>query len=542
MTFSAKPNRLSQSYDHILYRSNLHREGGLRLLESTASLFDVPSPEVTSCRVLELGCALGTTLLPQAEEYPESEFVGVDISRKQIEWARRMARVGGLENVDLKCTDLRTIDQQWGTFDYIICHGVYSWVEEEVRTNIFRICRELLHPDGIAMISYNTLPGWWFHRYLRDLLRFEQRGPQSEPRLSTSGQSGKLLRYMRERMPELNRGEERFFGQFIHRMDTMLQSSEEFYVYHDFLEEENHPCYFEEFHEKLQDNGLHYVADVNWQKHELCRSRFSPHRALFAHEDSRRYREQLFDFLFKETFRASIISRHRAHDGPCLENPATIRKYYGYFPMSLSLGQAVDETWQLSLKGMAMPLPLPPELSSHFANAARAGIGRFFSIDELIAEIVARLEGERKDRQAIRDRIVTAMAELVRGGFLELHRRNPQSKRCDRRRPYQIRSTFRHMVRENFLQLPNLAYELVELPPEICFLVAHMDGTRTDAELAEAFLRWKEKQAGNSEAIAEKVEFDAAIKWLSQSIPVLDSLGFLQSPRRKRHRRSVEAA
>ena len=40
-----------------------------------------------------------------------------------------------------------------GDFDFIICHGVYSWIPEALREDLLRVCRERLTPDGVAMVS-----------------------------------------------------------------------------------------------------------------------------------------------------------------------------------------------------------------------------------------------------------------------------------------------------------------------------------------------------------------------------------------------------
>ena len=64
------------------------------------------------------------------------------------------------------------IDASWGKFDYIICHGVFSWVPEEVQDKILEISRDLLSENGIAYISYNTYPGWHMREMVREMMLF----------------------------------------------------------------------------------------------------------------------------------------------------------------------------------------------------------------------------------------------------------------------------------------------------------------------------------------------------------------------------------
>ena len=67
------------------------------------------------------------------------------------------------------------VDDSLGEFDYILCHGVFSWVTPEVQEAIFAICRTHLAPHGVAYISYNTYPGWHLREMVRDMVVFHTR-------------------------------------------------------------------------------------------------------------------------------------------------------------------------------------------------------------------------------------------------------------------------------------------------------------------------------------------------------------------------------
>ena len=87
-----------------------------------------------------------------------------------------MARDLGLRNVELRAADLRTIGEADGKFDYIVAHGVYSWVPVEVRDALLAVCRARLSPQGVAYISYNVFPGRYPRHALRQMLLHETRG------------------------------------------------------------------------------------------------------------------------------------------------------------------------------------------------------------------------------------------------------------------------------------------------------------------------------------------------------------------------------
>jgi SAM-dependent methyltransferase len=95
-----------------------------------------------------------------ALELAEARFVGIDLSSRQIAEGRSVVERLGLRNLNLRAISIMDVDRRLGNFDYIICHGVYSWVPEPVRDKILAICAESLAPDGIAYVSYNTYPGW----------------------------------------------------------------------------------------------------------------------------------------------------------------------------------------------------------------------------------------------------------------------------------------------------------------------------------------------------------------------------------------------
>ena len=128
----------------------------------------LPLPE--QCRVYEFGCASGQNLLPLAARYPRSEFTGFDYSDTAIRAAREAAREAGLDNIRFEIADL----EHWRpshACDYLIVHGVFSWVPDAVKTRVMDLCGQVLSENGVVCISYNTLPGWSLRRDVVPLVR-----------------------------------------------------------------------------------------------------------------------------------------------------------------------------------------------------------------------------------------------------------------------------------------------------------------------------------------------------------------------------------
>lgn len=171
----------STSYDEIPYSDNCFPYTHPDHLATVATFHGLTPPPVRNCRVLELGCARGGNIIPMALGLPEGRFLGIDLSSRQIAEGRSIIEKLGLQNIDLQTLGITDIGENSGLFDYIVCHGVYSWVPDQVRDKILAICSENLAPSGVAYVSYNTYPGW-----------HERNGPGADgiPRPEFEGSAG----------------------------------------------------------------------------------------------------------------------------------------------------------------------------------------------------------------------------------------------------------------------------------------------------------------------------------------------------------------
>ncbi|MBW8721298.1 MAG: class I SAM-dependent methyltransferase, partial [Polaromonas sp.] len=163
---------LQKSYDEAPYASHPFPQSAPEHLEGIATLFGLTPTPPANARVLELGCASGGNIIPFALRHPQAQVVGIDLSPVQIAQGIERVRQLGITNLTLRPMNLEDVDASLGSFDYIICHGVYSWVPDSVRQAILRICREHLTPRGIAYISYNTYPGWKAREIVREAMLF----------------------------------------------------------------------------------------------------------------------------------------------------------------------------------------------------------------------------------------------------------------------------------------------------------------------------------------------------------------------------------
>ena len=145
-------------YDAVPYPSLPIRRSHPSHLAAMGRLFALETASPSRCRVLELGCASGGNLLPMAADYPESSFLGIDASARQVADGQATIAAAGLANIQIRAEDLAAFPPDAGLFDYIICHGVYSWVPRPIQDAIMAIGRRHLQPNGVFFSATTPIP------------------------------------------------------------------------------------------------------------------------------------------------------------------------------------------------------------------------------------------------------------------------------------------------------------------------------------------------------------------------------------------------
>ena len=293
---------LANPYDEVPYEDGCYPFTHPDHLATLAAVYGVSAPPVEGCRLLELGCALGGNLLPMALELPGSTFVGVDLSTRQIAEARERAERLGLGNVSFHAMSLADVDAGFGEFDYLVCHGVYSWVPEPVRDRILEVCSVNLAPDGLAFVSYNTWPGWAARGMVRDLVRFHAR-EETTP----AGRIARTRGFLEELAGLLPSPSSPYTG-ILRAEGKRLAGASETYLVHEVFEEDNRPCSVAEFLGRARSAGLEFLAEA--EVPGLFGGLSDAARAAIerwaADVPSR---EQYLDVLVNRPFRKSVLRR-----------------------------------------------------------------------------------------------------------------------------------------------------------------------------------------------------------------------------------------
>ncbi|MDX3986653.1 MAG: class I SAM-dependent methyltransferase [Achromobacter sp.] len=306
---------ISDSYDETPYTSNAFPFTAPGHLHAVAHLYGVTTPLPSEARVLELGCAAGGNLLPFVLAHPKAKAVGVDLSPQQIASGQLLIDQLKIRNLELRAMSITDIDATWGKFDYIICHGVFSWVPPEVREAILRVCRENLKPNGLAYISYNTYPGWKASDIVRDAMllnSYAARSPQEK--LGRAKQMLSLLEHGLWAGNAMN-------GALTRAAHQVAKQSDD-YLAHEYLEAVNSPCYFLEFVAAIQQSGMAYLTDAEPQSTfpSTYGANVVEHLKDLDVETTREMREQYLDFAVGRQFRKSLIM-HAEQASMLLDNP-----------------------------------------------------------------------------------------------------------------------------------------------------------------------------------------------------------------------------
>lgn len=251
------PTRESMAdvYNTIPYESYAVKQTHPRNLCAIASLYGLQPPDIETCKVLEIGCASGDNLIPMAFYYPKAQFVGFDLAQNQIDQGLQHIHNLQLNNITLfqqSINDFKSTEK----FDYIICHGVYSWVDSYIQDQILALCQKYLSANGIAYVSYNTLPGWHFPNIVREMML-----------LHTQGMEDGIFKAQKARaFLEVSKAaiEHDFsdYAQLLKKEIDFVCEHSDSYLLHEHLSAQNTPCYFHEFVTRAQKHQLQYVSEA----------------------------------------------------------------------------------------------------------------------------------------------------------------------------------------------------------------------------------------------------------------------------------------
>ena len=288
-------------YDHLAYTGKTYLQTHPSRMAAVARLFGLAAPEPDRARVLEIGCGDGVNLIAMAAGLPGAAFVGIDLAPSAIESGRRLALGAGLRNVSLQVMDLADTAALEGEFDFIVAHGVYSWVPAPVRGRLLPLCRSRLRPGGLALITYACYPGGHLEELLRRPMQIHAAGGATPSVRVERGREFALVLARHAASARLKA--------LLEEQCDSLRAASDAQVFHDHLAECYAPLYFSEFAAQARSAGLEYVAEAD--PAALSTRDLEP-EALAAvtrfSQGDRLAREQYLDLLRFRRFRQSLLT------------------------------------------------------------------------------------------------------------------------------------------------------------------------------------------------------------------------------------------
>ncbi|MCU0871708.1 MAG: class I SAM-dependent methyltransferase [Pirellulaceae bacterium] len=469
-------------YDELPYPSAPYPYTHPDHLATLATLFGLEIAAVEDSRVLEVGCADGANLIPMAVTLPRGRFVGVDLSLRQVAAGRRLMDRLKLTNVELLHGDLRkfTADEP---FDWIIAHGFYSWTPRETRSRLFDICHRHLARRGVALVSYNVLPGWQPRLALRQwLLQVIDQEPQTTERLRLARRN---LRHLSKVLGQASG--DRQLQQIRSEIERMEQWSDA-YLRHDLLEDFNEPVSFADFVAHAREHGLRFFAEA-----DLATMVGKGLPADVAHRlpqlaGTQLLREQVIDILTNRTFRQSLLCHQercpRDHIGP-----DAVRSLYAVSTLKqVSDGNATNSgpSTFAGRSGFRILVEDP------VCCEALRGLERRWPAGEFVTASVRSARDRLRDsgRPVREDEFasaIDALAAILLAGFadrcVELHVTSRPFETEPNERPEASRLARVQAEYQGWVS--SLRHDLVHLSDKQRLLVRHLDGTCCRADLAE---------------------------------------------------------
>lgn len=452
---------LARRYDTIAYAAQAHAQTHPAHLAMIATLLGRTPPPVATCKVLEIGCADGANLLPMAATLPHAQFTGCDLSGQAIAAATRASADLGLTNVTLLQQDLRTLLEASDTFDYIIAHGVYSWVPEPVREALLTLAAERLSPHGLMYVSFNTFPGCHVRQATWEILHAHVDAlPTAAERLDAARNLAALLAEPGMAQNETDGLLRAEFGKLATKSDSAL--------YHDDLAVPNQPFHFREFTASLARHGLAFVAETKLSM--MTPAGLSPRIAQWVAGMDLLAREQYLDYARLRRFRQSIVGRA---DAPVNTDNIATRVAGMHAAASIALVRAAAEGTAFAGE---------PAAGSPEVRAVRALLQwlvaqspRAITMADATAWIARTSPGAPRSA-------ATILVDACYAGMVDLHVHPPELAAQASTRPEASALVRWQIVRQP--GVTNLRHETLRIDDPLARgLLAALDGTRTHDEL-----------------------------------------------------------
>jgi methyltransferase-like protein len=471
------------SYDVVPYLDRSHATTHPDRMATIAHLLGLAPVPLDRARVLELGSANGGNLLPMADNLPGSTFVGVDYSARQVARGQAAQAELGLKNLTLRHASILDVDESFGQFDFIITHGVFSWVPPAVQDKILAICRQNLTENGVAYISFNTLPGWYGKLYVRDLmLHYSRHVADPQGRIRRAREIFGQI----ERLAAPPDAEQALapYAAALRKEAEIVRVQDDDYIFHEYLEDDNRPMYVSAFVEQARRHDLQYLGDADRGLTAIDSLGSEVAAAMRQLNGDVVEQEQFLDFLANRTFRCALLVHKEAAINRSVTAPR-LRDLFVRSPLrpeapEPQLLAAEPESFRSEAHNTTIGVnqPVTKVALAHLSEV----YPRAVAFDDLLAMACQQVHGRLGDHQAVRAREAESLGlNLLRTHVhntevVGLHSHAPCLAPAVAERPLASRiARYEARLSQN---VTNPYHQTISLNPLAWQLLPFVDGTR----------------------------------------------------------------
>lgn len=495
-----------QAYDNVPYESYAYPMTFPAHIGMVGSLFGLNTAAPQKARILEIGSASGGNVFPLALRYPNADITAIDLSDVQIAEAKKQQEVMGVKNIKFIAMDACKIDKSFGKFDYIICHGVFSWVPDEVRDRLLEVFNEHLNDNGVAFVSYNTLPGWQFVQSLRDMMRYHIERFET-PREKVA-QAKMLLEFLRESAPA-NR---EWYKNIIQEELNIVAKANDTYFFHDHLEGNNTQYYLHQFVDMARKANLQYLGDANLPSMFVENMPKNAAEKLRSVNDIVR-QEQYMDFIVNRRFRMSLLIKGDAK----LQRNIPQEKVFDFYLSSAMRPKNKDADKNApfdfeKMDGGGTFTTNNPPATTLFLTLCEQGI-KPIKAEDLIKETMKKLG--TSDDTAIRKIILDFGVRLALHGYISFSADTLDFVKNVSEKPKAYPLARYQAQQPNVKIVTNVAGTAYPIDAVGMRIMTQLDGTKTKAEIVDALV---------AEVLSGKLNIKKEDKQLTEEAEIKEAL------------------
>ncbi len=467
--------KADNSYDEVPYGSYPIAASHPDRLHAVSKLFGLNPVPPENARILELGCAGGGNLLPIASQFPNAICMGIELSEVQCEAANTAIDFVGLKNIKIKQGSIADITPELGKFDYILCHGVFSWVPESVREAILRVSAENLSSDGVVYISYNTMPGWYLRGMVRDMMLRHVEGIQDSA--SKIAQARAMLSFL----VKSSQANKTPYAEYLRAEAAFLDKQPDLYLFHDHLEEYNKPYFFQDFIRFASRFGLQFLGESNLATMWIGNLSTETSQKLATIQDgvvSGHY----MDCIVGRSFRETLL----VHSGkPISRNLAPDRfddiRFCGRFQEEPSIELNDRKEYKTQNGQTIFASEKPTQLALEALSAAFPGS---LTLEQVSTAMEAGLDSSRSTATVNKQQMSTTLMQWSLAGYIDFRFQEDRFQVRGFEKP-KISSWTRCQARAG-RHVTNLRHELLFITDVQRHILLLLDGTRDIHAIASA--------------------------------------------------------